>query len=314
MQKPSPWMRYVLIAASIHNLVWGAWAIAFPLSVFHLARVPEPIYPEIWQTVGLLIGAYGVGYGIAATDPLRHWPLVAIGLIGKVLGPLGFAIAATRGRFPWSFGWPALLNDVVWWLPFGLILKNAYDAHVRQLRASTPEVLSMAMRTPTDNGMTIDQLSRFSPVLLVFLRHAGCTFCREALSDIAKQRNEIESEGATVVLVHMGDPAFGRQFFRKYGLDDVAQISNPSQALYRAFGLRKGTASMLLGPRVWLRGFDTAILRGHGVGAFIGDVFQMPGVFLIFHGQVVRSFRHRSASDRPDYSRFVRIDMSEALQ
>jgi peroxiredoxin len=314
MQKPSPWMRYVLIAAAIHNFAWSAWAIAFPVSVFHLAGIPEPIYPELWQTVGLLIGVYGIGYGIAATDPLRHWPLVATGLICKVLGPLGFAIAAARGRFPWSFGWPALLNEVVWWLPFGLILKSAYDAHVRQLRASTPEVLSMAMRTPTDSGVTIDQLSRVGPVLLVFLRHAGCTFCREALDDIAKQRNEIESEGATVVLVHMGDPEFGRQFFRKYGLDDVAQISNPSQALYRAFGLRRGTAGMLLGPRVWLRGFDTAILRRHGFGAFIGDVFQMPGVFLIFHGQVLRSFRHRSASDRPDYSQFVRIDISEALQ
>jgi hypothetical protein len=36
-----------------------------------------------------------------------------------------------------------------------------------------------------------------------------------------------------------------------------------------------------------------------------GDIFQMPGVFLVYHGHVVRSFLHRNASDRPDFLRLT---------
>ncbi|MGP1310160.1 MAG: hypothetical protein ACTS27_08185, partial [Phycisphaerales bacterium] len=39
-------------------------------------------------------------------------------------------------------------------------------------------------------------------LLLVFLRHAGCTFCREALADVAKRRRRIENAKVRIVLVH----------------------------------------------------------------------------------------------------------------
>jgi hypothetical protein len=32
-----------------------------------------------------------------------------------------------------------------------------------------------------------------------------------------------------------------------------------------------------------------------------GDGLQMPGVFLLHRGKVLREFRHESAADRPDY-------------
>jgi hypothetical protein len=65
---------------------------------------------------------------------------------------------------------------------------------------------------------------------------------------------------------------------------------------------------MLFGPKVWVRGFDAGIVRRHGVGRLVGDGFQMPGLFMVFHGQVLRSYRHQSAADRPDYVRFVNED------
>jgi peroxiredoxin len=246
-------------------------------------------------------------------DPVRHWPVVTVGLVGKVAAPVGFALSSGAGRIPPIFGWVALVADMAWWLPFGMILASAYDAHTARQRASTPEVLPLAFRAPTDKGPTIEQLSRESPVLLVFLRHAGCTFCREALHDLARQRSAIEAEGAAIVLIHMAEPGLGREFFRKYGLDDLPQISNPSRALYRSFGLRRGSVGMLLGPRVWVRGFAAGIVQGHGAGRVVGDGFQMPGIFLVFHGQILRSFRHRSAADRPNYASFVRVDAGETV-
>jgi hypothetical protein len=133
-------------------------------------------------------------------------------------------------------------------------------------------------------------------------------FCREALEDLGRHRRAIEASGATLVLVHMGEPEFGRAFFEKYGLSDVPQISAPDCSLYRAFGLRRSSVLMTLNPKIWARVFQAGVLKGHGIGRFVGDIWQMPGIFLIFHGQVLRSYRHQTAADRPDYVRFVSED------
>jgi peroxiredoxin len=167
------------------------------------------------------------------------------------------------------------------------------------------ENLDLALQARTSAGITVEALSRSRPVLLVFLRHAGCTFCREALADLAQQRKVIEASGAVIVVVHMGEPESSRKVFQRYGLEDLQQISDPECALYKAFGLRRGNLWMLFGPKVAIRGFQAGILHRHGVGRLAGDGFQMPGIFLIFQGQVVRSYRHQSAADRPDYVRFV---------
>ncbi|MFG0276081.1 MAG: AhpC/TSA family protein, partial [Phycisphaerales bacterium] len=86
-----------------------------------------------------------------------------------------------------------------------------------------------------------------------------------------------------------------------YGLDDLPRVSDPDRTLYRAFSLERGSVNQLFGPRVVLRGV-VATLRGHFVGALDGDGFQMPGVFLVADGAIVAAFRHRLASDRPDYT------------
>ncbi|MBC8166115.1 MAG: redoxin domain-containing protein [Bryobacteraceae bacterium] len=148
-------------------------------------------------------------------------------------------------------------------------------------------------------------MSTAAPVLVVFLRHAGCTFCREALADLARQRPLIEAAGAKILLVHMGEVEFSREFFLRYGLADLPSISDPHRHVYRAFGLRRGDLRMLFGPKVWWRGFRAGVIEGHGIGRLIGDGFQMPGIFLVFHGQILRCYRHQSAADRPDYVRFV---------
>ena len=120
-----PWMRYVLIAAGIYNLVWGAFVVLMPGALFQWLDLPLPTYPSIWQCVGMIVGVYGVGYLAAARDPIRHWPIVLVGLLGKIFGPIGFVHAASTGVFPWSMGWTILTNDLAWWIPFGLILLAA---------------------------------------------------------------------------------------------------------------------------------------------------------------------------------------------
>src|SRR6266550_6707477 len=179
--KPAAWMHTVLLAAALYNIAWGIFVVLFPLAPFQWAGMPVPNYPELWQCIGMIVGVYGVAYAVAAFDPYRHWPVVFAGLLGKLLGPLGFLNAATHGRLPWKAGWTLVTNDLIWWIPFSLILVQTHRAFVCRRRSLAPEVLQFALRTKVQGGSTIDQLSKASPILLVFLRHAGCTFCRESL-------------------------------------------------------------------------------------------------------------------------------------
>jgi small multidrug resistance pump len=121
------WMKKVLLAAGVYNLLWGAFVVAFPLAPFRWFAMEAPNYPEIWQCVGMIVGVYGVGYAIAAYDPARHWAIVLVGFLGKFFGPIGFLNAAWQGRLPWSFGWVNLTNDLIWLVPFALILRHAYQ-------------------------------------------------------------------------------------------------------------------------------------------------------------------------------------------
>src|SRR6056297_3680090 len=68
--------RNVLILAACYNLLWGGWVVLRPLDLFVWTGAPAPLYPGIWQCVGMIVGVYGIGYAIAANDPYRHWPIV----------------------------------------------------------------------------------------------------------------------------------------------------------------------------------------------------------------------------------------------
>jgi peroxiredoxin len=154
----------------------------------------------------------------------------------------------------------------------------------------------------TQNGNRLVDLAGESPILLVFLRYAGCTFCREALGDIAAGRRAIEKTGARIVLVHMSREPEIRKLAARYQLQDVDRIRDTGRVLYRTFGLKRARLAQLAGPKVWWRGFRSAVLTGHGQGLPDASVLQMPGVFLLEKGELVRSFRHRSVADRPAYA------------
>jgi len=299
-ERTDRWVTLVLRVAAVYNVVWGASVVLMPGLAFDLFDMEPPAYPAIWQCVGMIVGVYGVGYWVAARDPLRHWPIVLVGLLGKVFGPIGFVYAASKGELPWAMGWTIVTNDLIWWVPFGAILYQAHRASFEPDGDAMP-VEDALEAFGDDRGRSIATMSSERPVLLVLLRHAGCTFCKEAVRDIKARRGEIEREGAQIVLVHMGDDEGFRRQLEPMGLGDVALVSDPERVLYRSLGLGRGRVRQLFGPRVWVRGI-VATLRGNMIGRLVGDGFQMPGVFLIENGRIVQAFRHETVSDRPDYS------------
>ena len=125
------WMKQVLIAAAIYNVIWGGWVVLFPNACFLLIRMAAPKYPEIWQSVGMIVGVYGIGYFIASFNPYRHWPIVLVGFLGKLFGPIGFVKSALTGSLPWRFGWMNVTNDLIWLIPFAIILWKSYFVNKR---------------------------------------------------------------------------------------------------------------------------------------------------------------------------------------
>jgi hypothetical protein len=128
-------MRHALVWAGLYNLLFGAWVVIWPSSIFSWLGMDPPTYLFLWQCIGMIVGVYGIGYLAASRDPMRHWPIVLVGFLGKILGPIGFLQTAMAGDIPWSFGFVIIFNDLIWWIPFSIILLNTWRSRGRVVEA-----------------------------------------------------------------------------------------------------------------------------------------------------------------------------------
>lgn len=116
--------RIWFYAAAIYNLLWGVVNVLFPTLFFDLIGMQHPNYIALWQVVGMFVLVYAPAYWWVARQPFRHRHFILIGLLGKILGPIGFIVSAFAGVLPLSFGWTILINDLIWWPAFALYLRD----------------------------------------------------------------------------------------------------------------------------------------------------------------------------------------------
>ena len=117
--------RVVFGIAGVYNIAWGAYAAIDPQWLFRFAGMPLQNYPEIFACLGMVVGLYGIVYLEIARVPERGWLYAAIGLLGKILGPIGWLMLVVRGQWPIATIVLCVTNDLIWWVPFALYL---YDA------------------------------------------------------------------------------------------------------------------------------------------------------------------------------------------
>lgn len=120
--------RGVFALAGIYNVAWGLYAVLDPQWLFRVAGMAPMRHPQIFATLGMVVGLYGILYFEVAREPERGWLIAAVGLAGKVLGPVGFALLVANGAWPLAAAILVVTNDLVWWLPFGLYLYDAWPA------------------------------------------------------------------------------------------------------------------------------------------------------------------------------------------
>jgi hypothetical protein len=154
------------------------------------------------------------------------------------------------------------------------------------------------------NGASLRHHSERTPLLVVFLRHGGCPFCRETLAHLKAARSEITKSGIGIALVHLMTDVEAANLFAKYDLADVPRYSAPDGRLYAAFGLQRGAIGRVAGPRVWWRGLS-ATLRGHLPGVPKGDIFQLPGTFLLCDGEIRQADRAETSAGLVDFVEFI---------
>ena len=103
---------------------------------------------------------------------------------------------------------------------------------VTDLETQETEMTAVLRQYRTETGRALLELVDESPVLLIFLRHFGCSFCRQTLDDVSKLRGQIEARGIRPVFVHLGSPERAKPYFDYYHLSDVERVSNPEGSLY----------------------------------------------------------------------------------
>ncbi len=109
------------------------------------------------------------------------------------------------------------------------------------------------------------------------------------------------------MFVHLGSPERAKPYFDYYKLSDAERVTNPDASLYTnpAFGLRRINPFLhFLHAKVWM-GWLRSAVHLYGIGIIREDAEQMPGVFFLRNGGIVRTFRYRTIADQPDYLKLI---------
>jgi peroxiredoxin len=160
--------------------------------------------------------------------------------------------------------------------------------------------------TVRDEGNRAVRLGDFwtgRPVVLAFVRHLGCIFCRQQIARLMRRQPEIEGRGGMLVVVGPADPEHIAGLRRDTGYQG-ALLVDPAGRAFRTAGLIHGRASTYH-PFAMLRG-AWAFARGFRQVGRHGDVLQQGGTFVLGPGDRVRfEWRDRYAGDHADLDAVV---------
>lgn len=292
-------MPLVLCLAGLYCVAFALVTLAWPDHAYAQTGMDASGHHMLVRVIGMFYLVFGCSYFLAARDPIRHWRIVLL-CVMKIL------IVLAAGFYAW---WNKLLasplilflmiDDLLWLLPFLMILWASVQANLGRppLYQQALALSKAADQFRLSTGETLEDAAEKQLVVLVFLRHFGCTFTRQLLRGLEMIEQQAGEHDARLVLVHMLQS--GKETAYLGDQSGVARIADPYCELYRSFGLGKAGFWELFGPRVWLRGI-IALFRGCGVGHLAGDGLQMPGVFLYHQGRIIASQPARSAADIPD--------------
>lgn len=164
-----------------------------------------------------------------------------------------------------------------------------------------PALLATPVTGVNLSGSTLGEVIGRRAVLLVFLRHFGCLFCRETVKDLRHQART-DPSFPRVVFVYQGTPEDGASFFGHDRLwPDAEAVADLPKHLYDAFGVERGGVREMFGARSFACGLRAAV-KGNGIGRKVGDGWTLPTVVALRDGQVRWRHHGEHAGDHPRWS------------
>jgi hypothetical protein len=127
----------VFALAGAYNLAWGAYSAIDPQWLFRYAGMTPLNHPAIFACLGMVVGVYGLLYWQVVREPERGFEITAVGLLGKVLGPIGLIQLIASGAWPMKSVVLCVTNDFIWWIPFVLYLIDCRNARRETSAART---------------------------------------------------------------------------------------------------------------------------------------------------------------------------------
>jgi peroxiredoxin len=297
-----------LFISALYFIIWSVVVIMFP-SILNSVVIEKGNTPVIfWDFMSLITLILGIGLMIAASNPYKHWTIILLVSLFHIAMIAGFIFGYTIGFFNTLFLRFIFINHFIWLIPNAIILyrvyRRSFETDDMLIDTFSNDEYPLSLFDTTDNR-NLGEMNEEKPLMLIFLRHFGCPFCKESLIQLAEHRRDLEAKGIEIVLVYMIDGSTASAYLAEYGLSDLAQVSDPEEIFYKSFRLKKGSFLQLFGLKVWTRWVELAFRKKLFNTSPAGNVSQMPGIFLIEDGKVVKQFVHKSVADTPDYRFFL---------
>jgi len=157
----------------------------------------------------------------------------------------------------------------------------------------------------SSHGLSLYEHSQLKPVYLIFLRHLGCTFCKQVISGINQIQDKIDVLGLQVVFVHMSDSKSGDDILAHYKDTKSAHISDVDLLLYQEFEILRGTFSQVFGLSIIPKFLHSIFVLGHHNEAPQGDSMILGGFFIYHKGKVVKKYISQNAGDVVNLLKFI---------
>ncbi len=126
MEPLKPWMRYLLRFVGVYNLLAALTMLVFYHESFKFLGVAKPQLMLPVQLVGILVGLFGVGYLLVASNPVENRNLLTLGFLSKALGSALGVGYVVLGKLPPMFLLILFFADIMYLPPFWIIMRRLY--------------------------------------------------------------------------------------------------------------------------------------------------------------------------------------------
>jgi peroxiredoxin len=305
------WLKGLEKISAVTFFIAGSLMVVHPVFFLKLIGATEDAWPQIFVIVGMLkillaLTLYKVSHHLR-----EIYGLAIIGFILTALEPIAFVYYGIGGLgtlpylvFTDFLAYPVWLFYMYWaW----------YDQQDTTTDRTIPTPFDALKLLKDGNGKSIYELQQDKKVLLVFIRHSGCTFCMQTLAKLSNAYDNLIKHNIHPIVVHMEKEAEkATKLFSKYNLSHIHQIPDPECILYQSFDLERAEFRQAFGPEVIKKGVQAFIKEGHFIGPPSGDGFRMPGTFLIHKDQFLWAERPELVCEISDFGRIAKIDNAVA--